>query len=116
MDNNFLASIQCVTEEPVPYFVQLSSNYKRSSITSETTTDTDVATRRVYASGLEKIPSVIENTAKQDSETSLCQGRGQGIDSKSEPEGSEVSIGLPDPPQPLSTLTSENKLGYMIKQ
>ena len=111
-DSNFLKSVQCVTKEPVPYFVQISSNYRPSSVIpfNETAITTD--DRHVHSSGT---PSVVESNSHRcdSSKTSLPQT----ADDKSEQtESSEISIGLPEPPQPLSAVTPADKLGYKIKQ
>ena len=114
-DSNFLKSVQCVTKEPVPYFVQISSNYRPSSVTpfNETAITVDATDDRHVHSSV--TPSVVESNSHQcdSSKTSLPQT----ADDKSErTESSEISIGLPEPPQPLSAVTPEDKLGYKIKQ
>ena len=105
-DTNFQKSLHCVAEEPVPYFTQFST---QPIATNESTQDN--ATRHIYASGLEGIPSVVESIGHE----SLQSSQNQSEDNIATGD-SESSIGLPEPPPPLSSLSASDKVGNKIKK
>lgn len=105
-DANLRKSLHCVVEEPVPYFAQFST---QPIAINESTQDN--ATRHIYASGLEGLPSVVESLGHE----SLQSSQNQYEDNVTTGD-SESSIGLPDPPPPLSSLSASDKVGSKIKK
>ena len=105
-DTNFQKSLHCVAEEPIPYFTQLST---QPIATNESTQDN--ATRHIYASGLERLPSVVESVGHESFQSSQNQNEDNIIAGDS-----ESSIGLPEPPPPLSSLSASDKVGNKIKK
>ena len=90
-----------VTKEAIPYYAQFKT-YKGETSSGEK------ATRHVYASAQEGLPSSVESLEPASSEDLQ--------DKRDVDEGSELSIRLPDPIPPISAMKENDIVGEKIRQ
>ena len=107
-DSNFQAALRTIVQEPIPVFSQFSTRPK-PQLASTTEVDED-ASRHVYASGLEGLPSSAGLPDKTDAAS------GSEVDDKALTDVSVSSIFLPEPPPPITVLTQDDVIGQAIKQ
>ena len=112
-DSNFLNSLTVISNENIPYFSQFTIS-KPSTTATEKGDDTitkEAASRHVYASELERVPSVVGYVeGEESSQEPLHRTEGENG------EGSGLSIGLPDPPPPINTMEERDVVGGKIKR